>query len=248
MSRVLNLLLTHQEPPAVARMLAWWRDCCPAENVLLVYSGEPETFARIDHPQKIRVDDPRLRTVRHSRERQSYTTVFRDASRWLAGQNFTHVHFAEYDQLPLVPDLAARQLARLEEERADVLGFQLARVDDTNQSHLLYHIDLPGFFPYWRSLSVRADKRVVLSMFGSGSFWTRAAFDAVGAHTEPFPIYLELYLPTLAHHLGYRLRDWREQNRFITSLGNFVDRIEQARREGAWTLHPVKTMWTRPAA
>ena len=80
-------------------------------------------------------------------------------------------------------------------------------------------------------------------MFGTGSFWTRTAFDAVAATAEPFPIYLEIYLPTVAHHLGFRLRDWREQNRHISSLGNFVYAIDQARREGAWALHPVKTLW-----
>ena len=248
MSRVLNLLLTHQPAPAVARMLAWWRDHCPPENVLLAFSGKEETFAAIDHPQKFRLDDPRLNTRRHSRERQSYAAVFGGAGRWLAEspeRDFTHVFLAEYDHLPLVPDLNARQVARLEQERADVLGFQLARVDGTNQPHVLYHQGLPGFFDYWKQVSVRAEKGAVLSMFGSGSFWTREAFAAVAAHAEPFPIYLELYLPTLAHHLGYRLRDWGEQNRSVSSLGDFVDRIDDARRDGAWTLHPVKTLWTR---
>ena len=243
MSRVLNLLLTHQSPAAIARMLDWWRDCCPARDVLVVFNGTDEAFAQIAHPHKVRVIDPRLVTVQHSRERQSYTAIFRETSRWLAERDFTHVNFAEYDQVPLVPDLNARQVARLEEERADVLAFQLARVDGTNQAHYLYHKALPGFAEHWNSFSVRRDKSAVLSFFGTGSFWTRAAFDAVAATVEPFPIYLELYLPTTAHHLGFRLRDWREQNRYISSLGNFVYAIEQARREGAWTVHPAKTLW-----
>ena len=245
-SRVLNLLLTHQAPAAVGRTLAWWRKSCPPEDVLVVFNGTEEAFAALPHPQAIRVQDPRLTTRRHPHERQSYTAVWRETSRWLEGRDFTHVHFAEYDQLPLVPDLNARQVARLEAERADVLGFQLARVDGTNQPHYLYHRALPGFFEHWAGLSVRRDAGVVLSMFGSGSFWTRAAFDATARAPEPLPIYLELYLATTAHHLGYRLRDWGEQNRHIRSLGNFVDRIDQARREGAWTLHPVKTLWTDP--
>ena len=147
MSRVLNLLLTHQPPAAVARMLLWWRDYCPADDVLVVFSGTEEAFAQIGHPQKIRVDDARLRTVEHARERQSYSAVWRETSRWLAehGSPFTHVHFAEYDQLPLVEGFNALQVARLEEERADVLGFQLLRVDGTNQPHLLYHRLQPGF-------------------------------------------------------------------------------------------------------
>lgn len=243
MSRVLNILVTHQPPAAVARMLDWWRDCCPPGNVLLAYNGTAESFAQVAHPHKVRVMDARLVTTDHPRERQSYTAIFREASRWLAERDFTHVHFCEYDQAPLVPDLNARQLARLEAERADVLAFQLARVDGTNQPHYLYHKALPGFAAHWQRLSVREDKGAVLSFFGTGSFWTRAAFDAVAAREEPFPIYLELYLPTLAHHLGYRLRDWREQNQHINSLGNFIYAIDPARRAGAWTIHPVKTLW-----
>lgn len=243
MSRVLNVLLTHQSPAAIARMLDWWSDCAPNGNLLVAFNGTEEAFARIEHPHKVRVISPRLATTQHSRERQSYTAIFREGSRWLAGRDHTHVHFVEYDQVPLVPDLNARQVARLEEERADVLAFQLARVDGTSQPHYLYHKALPGFAEHWQSFSVREDKGVILSMFGTGSFWTRAAFDAVAAREEPFPIYLELYLPTLAHHLGYRLRDWREQNRHISSLGNFVYTIDQARRDGAWSIHPAKTLW-----
>ncbi len=248
MSHVLNVLLTHQSTAQMERMLAWWRGHCPADNVLVVFNGEAAVLAALNHPHKVRVNDPRLRTVKHSRERQSYTEVWRVVSHWLTGREYTHVHFAEYDQIPLAADLNARQLAYLEQEQADVLAFQLQRVDGTSQPHYLYHSALPGFFSHWESFSVRHDRRIVLSMFGSGSFWTRAAFDATAGGTEPFPIYLELYLPTTAHHLGYRLRDWGEQNRYVTSLGNFVDQIEQAREDGAWTLHPVKTLWNQAAA
>ena len=250
MSRVLNLLLTHQPAPAVARMLDWWREYCPADDVLLAYSGPQAALAEIAHPHKIHVEDARLHTRDHQRERQSYGAVWRGAADWLAtwGSGFTHVHFAEYDQLPLVAGFNALQVDRLEAERADVLGFQLGRVDGTNQPHLLYHLPLPGFLSHWAQISVRSNPGVVLSMFGSGSFWTRQAFDAVArAPATPCPVYLELDLPTTAHHLGYRLRDWGDQNRHIRSLGNFVDRIEEARRDGAWTLHPVKTMWNEPA-
>ncbi len=243
MSRVLNLLVTHQSPAAIARMLAWWRDYCPADDTLVAFNGEGSVFAEIAHPHKVRIEDERLQTRQHSRERQSYSGIFRETARWLADRDFTHVHFAEYDQVPLVPELNARQLARLEEERADVLAFELARVDDTNQPHYLYHAGLPGFADFWRGISVRQDRTAVLSMFGTGSFWTRAAFDAVAGQPEPFPVYLELWLPTVAHHLGYRLRDWREQGRFISSLGDFSQRFDEARQAGAWTIHPVKTLW-----
>ena len=60
--------------------------------------------------------------------------------------------------------------------------------------------------------------------------------------TEPFPIYLELYLPTLAHHFGYRVRSLREEDHCVSNLGDFRDRVVQARRSGTWTIHPVKSL------
>jgi hypothetical protein len=79
-------------------------------------------------------------------------------------------------------------------------------------------------------------------MFGTGSFWKREAFEAVAAFNEPFPIYLEIFLPTVVHHLGFRLRDYGEQNRFVSATGDRSREIKQAQSAGAWTLHPVKNL------
>ena len=155
------------------------------------------------------------------------------------------MHFAEYDHLPLVPDLNERQIERLTAEGADLLAFHVHRVDGTNNPHFLYHVADDKFMSYWSGISRRAEADVVLSMFGSGSVWNREAFCAVCAVKEPFPIYMELYLPTLAHHLGFRARDLTEQNRFVRALASEIDPIDKARAQGAWTLHPVKRLWDR---
>lgn len=243
MSQVLNLVLTHQAPDQIARMLTYWRVCCAPENLLIVFDGSDADFHNIPHPTKIKIDDPRLRTRGHGRERQSYGGVFRAASAWLRERPHTHVSFNEYDHLPLRADLNARQLGRLAEEGADVLGVAVTRVDRTCWPHNLYHYSLPGFSEYWAQTSVRKDKTLMLHMFCSGSLWTRRAFDAVAQTPEPFPMYLEIFLPTLAHHLGFRVRDWgAEASRFITNTGNLADQIEKARQAGGWTIHPVKTL------
>ena len=79
-------------------------------------------------------------------------------------------------------------------------------------------------------------------MMGTGAFWRRGAFNAVASHREPFPIYTEVYVPTLAHHLGYRLRDFGAQNKFVTNLGDYTEAMEDFRSEGAWMVHPVKKL------
>jgi hypothetical protein len=226
-------------------MLEWWGRQLALKDVLIVGGGRRDDFEAIAHSPKIFVGDPRLRTVDHQREFQSYTGLFREISGRLKDQDFTHIFFSEYDHLPLVNDLGERHLARLAEEGADVLGCQVRRVDGTNQPHYLHHCSRPEFDEFWRKITRRDDPQVVLNMFGSGSFWTRAAFDAVAALPEPFPIYLELYLPTLAHHLGYRVRDLPDQNPFVQVLPDLEAEIEAARRAGAWAVHPVKQRWTR---
>lgn len=243
MKRSINLILTHQGADQINRMLAWWRQYAPEADILLAITSRTTDLARIDHPHKITVDDPRLETSDHQRELQSYTAVFVEATRWLQGQPFDYVHFAEYDQLPLRADFNARQLAQLESERADMLCFGLCRVDDTNQPHYLYHKSDARFHAFWESISVRADRRTVLSMFGSGSFWTRAAFEAASAQQEPFRMYLELWLPTVAHHLGYRVRPFAgpEATGFITTAPQ-PGLLDVARARGAWTVHPVKRL------
>ena len=56
-------------------------------------------------------------------------------------------------------------------------------------------------------------------MFGSGSFWKKEAFLRMAEFEEPFPIYLEIYLPTVVHHLGFRVRDFRQQD---SLFGHFL--------------------------
>ncbi len=245
MHPAINLILSHQSPGAVARMIAYWNGFVPNETILLAYGGRETEFARIAHPWKFFVSDPRLRTRDHQREYQSYTKIFRGAAEALqeSGNAYEFVYFAEYDHLPLVVDLNQRQLERLRAESADLLGFHVQRVDETNHPHFLYHLGNPGVLQHWRAITRRDDPEVILSMFGSGSFWRREAFEATANATEPFPVYMEIYLPTIAHHLGFRVRDFGEQDRWVRSLGDRTREIERARKAGAWTLHPVKKLW-----
>lgn len=249
-TRVLNVLLTHGDARAVAKMMAWWRDEAgvPGENILIAHGGKRADWEAVEHSQKVFIDDPRLRTRDHTRQRQSYRTVFHEARRWLEAHDqpeVTHVCFAEYDFVPLARCFNERQLAAMDRENADVLGLRVVRVDGTSHPHYLYHAHDPAFADFWRSWSVREDRRTVLSMFGASSFWTRAAFAAVAEAPEPFPIYLEIFLPTAAHHLGCRVRQYPDEaaRACIRHLGDLRGKLPQARGEGAWAIHPVKSMW-----
>ena len=237
------LLLAHQPAEQVEKMIKRWQSYCHAPSQLLLgYGGAPEEFDKIDYQPKFFLDDLRLRTRDHQREKQSYSQFFGRAAAWLEDNpECAYIYLAEYDHWPLVEDLGARLIERLRREKADVLGHQLFRRDRTSCVYYLNHLADPRFLPWLRSISRLRNPEVVFNMFGSGSFWTREAFLAVAEREETFPIYLETYLPTLAHHLGFRVRDFQEQNRFIWDRGDRRRDIDRARRQGAWTIHPVKS-------
>ncbi len=247
MKPVLNVLLTHQRSNAVAAMVDWWARCVPRESIVVAYGGSREDFEALTFAPKLFIDDPRLRTRDHPRERQSYGAVFREVASWMRNRDYRHVHFAEYDHLPLVGDLNERQGSLMEADGADVIGFHVRRVDETNCAHYLAHAAEPGFFPFWKKITCRRDPGVVLSMIATGSCWTREAFDAVAAISEPHPMYVEIFPPTLAHHLGFRVRDYGPQTRFVRHLGDRIAEVAEARENGAWTIHPVKSGWAGSA-
>ena len=244
MSERLTILLTHQPEPLVAAMVQWWEQHAPGPDILIAYGGTRQAFESLGVPTKVCVEDSRLRTRDHQRERQSFSGVFIAVNEWLrARPGYRLIHLSEFDCVPLCDDLFARLEARLANDNADVLGCHLVRVDGTNHPHYLYHAGDERFAQFLRKISRRADAQVVLAMLGCVSFWKREAFTAVADAEETAPIYLEIALPTLAHHLGFRVRGLSEQSAFVQPVGDFLPQLEALRAAGAWMAHPVKGFW-----
>lgn len=241
MDNILLILLSHQPRRDLERTISSWLKVVRAQSLLLAYGGPDSQFSHIDFGQKAFIADQRLRLPDQQRNRQSWAGVLQAAQAFLKTRpEFDYVYITEYDQIPLVKDVLGRMVARIDAENADVLAHHLQRIDGTSHPHYLYHSGENRFHQHFESISQRMDKRVILSMLGTGSFWTRRAFEAVATREEPFPIYIEIYLPSLAHHLGFRIRDIPDQNPFVVNLGNRGEEIDSARDRGAWTLHPVK--------
>jgi len=242
MSRVLNLILAHQPAAQIQKLLRWWSAYSDPADLLIAYGGTAANFQTLPDVPRVFIDDPRLRVRDLQRDKQSYGGIWRAGAQYLlepSHLDFTHVYFAEYDHLPLVPDLAARLLQRLQDERADILAHHLRRIEGTNNPFFLYHVADPEFAAFWEGISVRPEKDTVLQMHGSASFWTREAFLRVARQPEEIKVYVEVYLATVAHHLGYRLRNFGDQNEYVRHSAEGVT-IELARQHGSWTVHPVK--------
>lgn len=241
--KLLWVVLVHQTPGEVARLQHYWETLgFSSGGILFVHAGRREDFEGLQIPNKVFVSDKEIRTVHHPIEKQSYGGVLREVTTWMQGREFETVALVEYDHLPLVPEWGERMCAKLEEEQADVLFHHLCRVDGTNAAHYLYHLEVDGFEDLWRPMSCREEKTVFLNAIVTGSLWRRAAFEAVAARPEPLPVYLELYLPSLAHHLGFRVRDHGEQDQFVQVVPIQDPFSPHWIKEGAWSLHQVKSL------
>jgi hypothetical protein len=245
MSDTVTILVTDQNPGQVHRMLKWWKDKILETELLVAYGGPVENFSKLDFSRKIFVRDERLRTRDHVRQRQSYTGVFQTASTALRKSEYQYVWLVEFDHIPVNFRIIPELKRRMAKAGADIVCYHLRRVDGTNSPHFLEHARDREFFDFWQRVSVREEKGTVLSMFASGSLWRREAFDALAATDESFPTYLEIYLPTMAHHLGFRLCDLGEQNDFIRPVPIRSLTFESARARGALSVHPLKDFWDR---
>ncbi len=237
------LLLTHQPAEAVNRMVERWKTLTSPDQVVVAYGGPPEEIERIEG-NRVLIQDPRLRTKDHPREKQSYTEVLRKACEALKGEAWEHLYLAEFDIEPVVPDLFARLKARSTVEDADLLGHRAWRIDDTLHPHYASHGHLTAWRNWVRSISCRKDSEVVLSCMGCGQWWRRAALEAVLEKGEPHPAYLEVHLPTVAHHLGFRVRGMGDQDAFIRTEPLGPRPRSRMIDQGAWAIHPVKTLWS----
>jgi hypothetical protein len=238
--KVLNLVISHLAESLDA-IRKTWEGVCPEENLWILFGGDRDEFEKMEYPRKIFVDDEGLRTVDHQREKQSYAVLMHCAAEVVRRERPAFVYLCEYDHVPVVPNLNELQVATIMEQNADVMCHHLIRADGTNFSIALTHDSDPGFRGVWESLSLREDKTLVLWMFGSGSFWTSRAFLAVAEKEIPIRCYFEIHLPTMAHHLGFRVRGWEETNHLVGNLPTPLHNVANARRMGCWTVHPVKS-------
>jgi hypothetical protein len=238
--RVLNLVVTHQGGAAFADLLKAWDGVCNPEDLWIVFGGSRSEFEALGYPRKVFVDDPDIRTRDHQREKQSYAGLLQAVRPIVEREAPDYVHLCEFDHLPAVTDLNKRQIRALREEGADVMAHYLVRTDRTGHPIALSHEGDPDFLGLWRSITRRDGAPAVFWMFGSGSLWTRDAFLAVAATPLTAKCYFEIHLPTLAHHLGYRIRCWNEKEHLISNKPSPLHTVARARQSGCWTVHPVK--------
>lgn len=243
---ILHVVICHLPPAQTTAIYERWAANEAGTGIVIAYGGTEENFKALPPTvQAIWIPDASLRTKDHARERQEYTGVFREASRWLAGraEAISHVHIVEFDVLPVTPSLGDHLLDALRAEDADVIGYGMLDIRGSIHPHNSHEMANREFLAALESISVREVKDRLITMLGCSTFWTRECFEEVASLKVP-RVYLEIGMASLPHHLGYRVRPISAvQQRYVSFEGDHTSRIGEFRREGAWSVHPCKEFW-----
>lgn len=246
-SAVCHIVICHLSATKSVDIFKNWKHVDPDAAVLLAYGGNKEEFDKLPPSvDAIYIADLSLRTTDHARQRQQYSGIFQAASHWISERSpaTTHVHLVEFDAVPLTPNVGNLLATALRAENADVMGYGLLDISGTIHPHYGHEINNSEFMEFLRNISRREVHDRILSMLGCSSIWERSCFDNVAALVPSTHVYLEIGMPSVAHHLGYRVRPVPTfQEQFVTFEGDRSSTLSNARQNGAWLVHPCKQHW-----
>jgi len=224
-------------------MCRYWRTLFPDVDLLVAFGGYIEQFKKVSWEKKIFIDDSSLRTRDHQRECQSYVEVYRAVREYFASDSVDELLFSEFDHIPLRKDFFTLLSNQMDEEGADVLMHGLTMVNNTGHAHYLYHANMLGFFQQIANFSIRPDTSQVLSAYGFGQYWKWEAFEQMAIIKDEVGCYLELWSPTVAHHLGYRVKATKDHWHTHDYYGDQTASVEGLKKLGCWSVHPAKNHW-----
>ena len=246
----LNVLVTHQGRRGTALILDHLARTCPESRFVVCHGGRRPDFEAIEHPEKLFITDPTLRAP--PRSTQSYTELLTAVQRAFVAEDpeVESIYVFEYDHVILRGDFESSLAAAVTRSGADFLGKSCVDRTGTNWHHYTRYRDDVALLDHLANISVRDDPRRIFGCLGDGFWLTRRALQAyVSAPAAP-PCYGEVLLPTVIHHLGFRIAD-------LAALGDLydhvryqpvyrLDELEQMRDGGATFVHPFKEIDVLP--
>ncbi len=241
---MVTAVITHLDAERVHEGAALMRTVAPEARLVICYGGPPTEFARIEIEEKVFIDDPTLKS--NGPHLQSMTQVFEAV--WNAffvdDEGADSLYVIEYDHLVLDGDFEARLLELAGTTNADLLGKKCIDCSASNHEHYIRFRRDPRLLEHLRRLSVREDPARIFSCLGDGIWLTRDALEAYVAVGPHPPCYLEVYVPTLLHHLGFHVvnvdahSDVYRDVRWLPPIE--LDEVLERLERGAVFMHPVK--------
>ena len=242
---LLTAVLTHLPRAEVEAQLGYLRALAPAVRFVAVHGGKRSDFDGLDERDALFVEDPTLRGPHFDKSLNDTLRAVHE--RWVRDDpEIDLVHLPEYDHLILRGDFEDALRAVVERTGAGLVAKNATPRNDTNWSHWLKVRDDRRLNDYVASITVRDDPLVRWGALGTGLLLTRDALAAFCALDDPPPYYVELFVPTAIHHLGFRVVDMDAVSDLYASvrwLPEFdLDEARAAKRAGRHFVHPFKRL------
>jgi hypothetical protein len=238
------LVLTHLDGPAVDAHVDYLRRLSPNLDIVVCHGGRREAYEAVLHQPALFVEEPALRGPPMTM--QSYNELLTKLwTEHMAGNDrWEAVLLLEFDHIPLRPDFTDQVLRVLAETGADFLGVDCSSRANTNWSHYLRFREDEALLTFLRSISVRDEPERLFGCLGTGFVLRRDALAAFAALQHFEPCYVELYLPTVVHHLGFRVGDlsaYPDMTRAVRWSPVYSVAVAEAlAAAGAVFVHPLK--------
>lgn len=240
----LTAILTHVRAGEVHESLGLLRKVAPAARYVVCYGGPIGEFEQIESDHKLFINDATLRGP--ERHLQSLTAIFQAvwSAYFEADGSVDSLYMIEYDHLILDPRFETRLRELAARTRADLLGKNCVDCTATNEAQYVRFRSDARLIAHLRSVSVRDDPTRLFRCLGDGMWISRDALGAYVVAGEHPPCYCEVYVPTLLHHLGFRVVDVDAHSDLyldVRWLPRFDTEQAMARfADGAAFIHPVK--------
>ena len=241
---MLNVVMTHLRAPAVSDALRYLRGIAPEARFAICHVGERSDFSELEHEDKVFVDDPSFRLP--PRTFQSFHETFAALyDRFFKEDTTLHsMYLFEYDHMILDGQFEEHITKLASETGADLLGKTCGERTGTNWMHYVRFRRDERLLAHLRALSVHEDATRMYGCLGNGFWLKRAALEAYLSVEEHPLCYGELYLPTLLHHLGFRLVDIDAHSnlyRCVRPDGEFtLSELVRLKHTGETFVHPYK--------
>jgi hypothetical protein len=241
---MVTAVLTHLAAEQVHERMQLLNAVAPDARFVICYGGTAEEFERIELQHRLLIDDPTLRGPQQ--HLQSLTMSF--AALWNAyfehDESSDSLYLVEYDHLILDRQFETRLRELAAVTNADFMGKTCTDRTGTNGEHYVRFRSDPRILGHLHKLSVREDPTRIFGCLGDGMWMSRGALQAYLELDRHPPCYCETYVPTLLHHLGYRVVDVDTHSdlyRHVRWMPSFdAEQVVAQCRVGTVFMHPVK--------